>query len=153
MNNKAYTFLELALVLIIIGILAAFGIEKLYLAVEYSRSAEAFAIISSVRSGFERCYLLNDGSYVGCGDSNEVIQIKNVTPSHFWYRDYLEEELFVIYALRNQVDCKETLGCFDNQIWFMHDSNRRRVATCGKGIWENLGECLWDGVPSPKPFE
>ena len=53
-NNKGFSLVELAVVIVIIGVLAAFGIPRFREAVERSKSGESFNYLSSVRAAQER---------------------------------------------------------------------------------------------------
>jgi len=61
-NRKGFTLVELAVVIVIIGVLAAFGIPRFREAVERSKSGEAFSYLSAVRSAQER-YHARQGAY------------------------------------------------------------------------------------------
>ncbi|HOX22816.1 MAG TPA: prepilin-type N-terminal cleavage/methylation domain-containing protein [Elusimicrobiales bacterium] len=61
-NRKGFTLVELAVVIVIIGVLAAFGIPRFREAVERSKSGEAFNYLASVRAAQER-YHARQASY------------------------------------------------------------------------------------------
>jgi prepilin-type N-terminal cleavage/methylation domain-containing protein len=58
-NRKGFTLVELAVVIVIIGVLAAFGVPRFIKSVERSKAAEAFAYLSAVRAAQERYHALN----------------------------------------------------------------------------------------------
>jgi prepilin-type N-terminal cleavage/methylation domain-containing protein len=60
--RKAFTLVELAVVIVIIGVLAAFGVPKFLQSVEKSKAAEAFNYLSAIQSAQER-YLAQNGVY------------------------------------------------------------------------------------------
>jgi prepilin-type N-terminal cleavage/methylation domain-containing protein len=61
-NRKGFTLVELAVVIVIIGVLAAFGVPKFINSVERSKAAEAFSYLTAVRSAQER-YIAREGTY------------------------------------------------------------------------------------------
>ena len=61
-TRKGFTLVELAVVIVIIGVLAAFGVPKFLQSVEKSKAAEAFNYWSAVQSAEER-YIAQNGIY------------------------------------------------------------------------------------------
>ena len=53
-KQMGFTLVELAVVIVIIGVLAAFGVPRFRDAVEKSKAAEAFNFLAAVRSAQER---------------------------------------------------------------------------------------------------
>lgn len=53
-GERGFTLVELAVVIVIIGILAAFGVPRFRDAVERSKAGEAFNFLAAVRSAQER---------------------------------------------------------------------------------------------------
>jgi type IV pilus assembly protein PilA len=93
-SRKGFTLVELAVVIVIIGVLAAFGVPQFLKSVERSKAAEAFNYLSAVRSAQER-YLAKNGIYWGGsidGTSGamtsetsgaETLDIKQTVPKYF----------------------------------------------------------------------
>jgi type II secretion system protein G len=61
-NRRGFTLVELAVVIVIIGVLAAFGVPRFLKSVERSKAAEAFSYLSAIRSAMER-YQAQNGTY------------------------------------------------------------------------------------------
>ncbi|CAN5816293.1 hypothetical protein BH23PLA1_BH23PLA1_00990 [soil metagenome] len=61
-GRRGFTLVELAVVVVIIGVLAAFGVPRFLQSVERSKASEAFGYLSAVRSGQERFHA-REGTY------------------------------------------------------------------------------------------
>jgi prepilin-type N-terminal cleavage/methylation domain-containing protein len=61
-GRRGFTLVELAVVIVIIGVLASFGVPQFMKSVERSKAAEAFNFLSAVRSSQER-YQAREGKY------------------------------------------------------------------------------------------
>ena len=59
---SGFTLVELAVVVVIIGVLASFGVPRFLDAVERSKASEAFGYLSSLRAAQER-YIARQGEY------------------------------------------------------------------------------------------
>lgn len=64
-NKKGFTLLEIIIVIIIIGVLAALALPRFFKTIEFSRSTEALNAFTLFRGSMERCYL-SFQTYEGC---------------------------------------------------------------------------------------
>ena len=78
-NRKGFTLVELAVVVVIIGVLAAFAVPRFMSSVERSKAAEAFNYLAAVQSAQER-YHARQGTYA---DDLAVLDIKLSSPKYF----------------------------------------------------------------------
>jgi prepilin-type N-terminal cleavage/methylation domain-containing protein len=93
-SRKGFTLVELAVVIVIIGVLAAFGVPQFLKSVERSKAAEAFNYLSALRAAQER-YLAKNGFYYDCdtvptdgiwpanATTNDKLDINQSTPKYF----------------------------------------------------------------------
>jgi len=70
-NRKGFTLVELAVVIVIIGVLAAFGVPKFLQSVEKSKATEAFNYWSSVQAAQER-YIAQNGVYWATANTDSL---------------------------------------------------------------------------------
>ena len=88
MSKRGFTLVELAVVIVIIGVLAAFGVPRFREAVERSKAGEAFNYLSAVRSSQERFHGRN-GIYSSAGSQ---LDINFPVPKYFSIGPYTAEE-------------------------------------------------------------
>jgi prepilin-type N-terminal cleavage/methylation domain-containing protein len=72
-TRKGFTLVELAVVIVIIGVLAAFGVPRFLKSVERTKASEAFAYLSAVRSAQER-YIAKEGVYANAITLLDIVQ-------------------------------------------------------------------------------
>ena len=106
LNRKSgFTLLEIIIVIIIVGVLASLALPRFFSTVEFSRSTEALASMSSLRQSVERCYLSQGGTYAGC--TVGVLDIQNPQNSpgaQFTYTITAVAAAYTIAAQRNTVN-------------------------------------------------
>ena len=78
-GRKGFTLVELAVVIIIIGVLAAFAVPRFLDSVERSKAGEAFNYLSAIRTAQER-YQIRQGTY--CDDITKL-DIQMPDPKYF----------------------------------------------------------------------
>ena len=71
-NRKGFTLVELAVVIVIIGVLAAFGVPRFLQSVEKSKASEAFNYLSAIQGSEER-YLAQNGVYASSISDLDVL--------------------------------------------------------------------------------
>ncbi|QEG38586.1 type IV pilin protein [Roseimaritima ulvae] len=78
-RRSGFSLVELSVVVIIIGVLAAFGVPRMLKSVERSKASEAFKYCASVRAAQER-YQARQGTYAT--DLTEL-DMEQVAPKYF----------------------------------------------------------------------
>ncbi|MFA5162203.1 MAG: prepilin-type N-terminal cleavage/methylation domain-containing protein [Elusimicrobiales bacterium] len=90
MNNKrGFTLVELAVVIVIIGVLAAFGVPRFRQAVERSKAGESFNYLSAVRSAQERYH----SRLAVYSDAVDKLDINFPAPKYFSVGDMTQDEI------------------------------------------------------------
>jgi prepilin-type N-terminal cleavage/methylation domain-containing protein len=72
-TRKGFTLVELAVVIVIIGVLAAFGVPRFLKSVERTKASEAFAYLAAVRAAQER-YIAKEGVYAALVTDLDITQ-------------------------------------------------------------------------------
>ncbi len=78
-KGKGFTLVELAVVVVIIGVLAAFAVPRFLASVERSKAAEAFNYLAAVQAAQERFHA-RQGTYA---DDLTNLDIKMTAPKYF----------------------------------------------------------------------
>ena len=77
--RQGFSLIELSVVVVIIGVLAAFGVPRLLQSVEQSKASESFKYLASVRVAQER-YQAAQGTYAS---DITMLDLKQTAPTYF----------------------------------------------------------------------
>ena len=101
MNRKAFTLLELIVVIIIVGILATLGLTTYTNQIEYSRTAEAKAGIGAMRKlAYE--YYLKNGTVNGIANADVGVNATCTSNGYYYFAisDYSTASMVGLVARR-----------------------------------------------------
>jgi prepilin-type N-terminal cleavage/methylation domain-containing protein len=139
-NRSGFTLLEIIIVIIIVGVLASLALPRFFSMVEFSKSTEALAALSTIRQSIERCYLMNPMSYAGCGDGGfDEIDIDNPADSpnaHFTYGITTGANNYAITATRTTADGGAASGSAGDTITLT--MNGTTVVRAGTGTYGGI---------------
>jgi len=94
-TQSGFTLVELAVVIVIIGVLAAFAVPRFRASVERSKAAESFNYLSAIQAAQER-YHAKQGTY--SADINDL-DIKFSAPKYFAVGEVQGESLETAWSL------------------------------------------------------
>ena len=141
-NKSGFTLLEIIIVIIIVGVLASLALPRFFSMVEFSKSTEALAALSTIRQSIERCYLMNPMSYVGCGEGGfDEIDIDDPADSpnaHFTYAITTGANNYTITATRTGADGGTSSGSEGDTITLTMNGAAGTVTRSGTGTYGGI---------------
>lgn len=152
MRNRGFTLLEVIIVIVIVGVLAALALPKYHVLVEGSRASEAIRTIGTVRNSIERCFLRHGNYAVRCAgwDSMDIDDPSNAPGSHFDYLAHVRgggggfAQAYFICATRKNAACYSI--CFGEGVIF-------DIQSCGAGFtYPGDGKLRWAANVEYMPF-
>ncbi len=143
-NKHGFTLLEIIVVIIILGVLAALALPRLFSNIEFSRSAEALNTIGVIRESVERCATVSWEGYTGCYDwvNLDVNNPSTAAGSHFDYTvqiNTIPEGNFQVIATRNALNGGDGVSSIVFTIWHNYVSGGGLIIQkAGTGVFSSI---------------
>ena len=123
--SRAFTLVELIVVIIILAILAAVGIPQYRKSLERSRGAEAYAGLAAIQEGEKIYYATNEAYYNGALDNSGEAALDIQLPQKGWTfaLSGANNQVFTGTATRNGGPCVNNAmtiienGALNDNVW------------------------------------
>lgn len=113
--RRSFTLIELLIVIIIVGVLAAFAMPQYIKTQNKVLQKEAISNLKLIAAG-ERIYKMENGAYVNCADAttcNSLLKLALNTVTWTYWVDGASAAACTVHASSVKVNCAYTLGSAD----------------------------------------
>jgi len=155
MKKKAFTLLEIIIVIIIVGVLASLALPRFFRMIESCRSVEAMAMLTQWHHSIERCFAQTlDYTLCTTFDDLDIEDPTTAPGSHFdSYGMWGNQANYFIQVGRNTVNlaipdtggqsisCPGVTGLFDNtpsRVGLCVNNTANKIHIRGTGFYKGL---------------